>query len=511
MRRFSKMTKLELEIHEDAVAVINKIKNVNDTGLELVIPEGSVLFDNVLNLKLIKKYADRIGSTVQFTTMDQLGNTLLEMLEERDGSPILSSMALDADNEDENAQEKFSTFKPKKKKMPMQFKMPKINVNFGAGLIIPIGLLVIGLLYIFVANNISKAHAKIVIATEPLVRSLTVKVSVSQPTSVEGKILSGSTVTTSLENTDVIDTTGEKITGKKAKGEVLLYNMTEEDIKLKKGSKIAYEDKDSIIYFTDEEVSVPKEILNETGTGTTFGEIAVKVTAENFGEEYNIKKDNDMEVNGYKSSVLNAKSKIDFTGGKSETIKIVSENDKKALSAKLLGVNTQESTASLEKSLKSGQKLISGSATVTVSGETFSKNVGDESDKLQLSQMVSVKGLVYQAGDLDKLIEKLADNLIPAGYKPAEKSKEIKAEVLGNVSSGQEAEIQATVKTYIIPDVDPEKIKEMLAGKSPSEAEKILGSTRNIKNYEFRLSPGLPLFTKVPKDKTKIEVEIEVD
>jgi hypothetical protein len=59
--------------------------------------------------------------------------------------------------------------------------------------------------------------------------------------------------------------------------------------------------------------------------------------------------------------------------------------------------------------------------------------------------------------------------------------------------------------------MDPDKIKELLVNKNSAEAEKILGSTRNIKTYEFKLTPGLPLFTKVPKDKSKIDVEIVVE
>lgn len=34
------MTRLELEIHDDALAAVNKIKSLNDSGVELIIPEG---------------------------------------------------------------------------------------------------------------------------------------------------------------------------------------------------------------------------------------------------------------------------------------------------------------------------------------------------------------------------------------------------------------------------------------------------------------------------------------
>ena len=76
------MTKLSLEIHDDVISTIYKIKNINDSGIELEIPEQSVLFDNILNLKLIQKEAGRFGATINFVTHDENGNNLIQMLEE---------------------------------------------------------------------------------------------------------------------------------------------------------------------------------------------------------------------------------------------------------------------------------------------------------------------------------------------------------------------------------------------------------------------------------------------
>ena len=44
------MTKVELEIYDDTVECINKCINIKDSGLEIEIPVGSVLFENILNL-----------------------------------------------------------------------------------------------------------------------------------------------------------------------------------------------------------------------------------------------------------------------------------------------------------------------------------------------------------------------------------------------------------------------------------------------------------------------------
>jgi len=79
------MTKLELEVHDDALSAINKIKNLNDSGIELIIPEGSILFDNIISLKLISQAADKNQKVIQFTTTDEIGASLIAMLEEPAG------------------------------------------------------------------------------------------------------------------------------------------------------------------------------------------------------------------------------------------------------------------------------------------------------------------------------------------------------------------------------------------------------------------------------------------
>jgi hypothetical protein len=85
--------------------------------------------------------------------------------------------------------------------------------------------------------------------------------------------------------------------------------------------------------------------------------------------------------------------------------------------------------------------------------------------------------------------------------------------VLGNstnsVLSSTEADLQVTLKTSVVPIIDKVKIVESMAGKTKSEAQKILGSVKDVKNYEFKVVPNVPLFNKVPKDTGRIELTIE--
>src|SRR3990170_649852 len=125
------MTKLELEIHDDALSTINKIKNLNDSGIELIIPEGSILFDNIISLKLISQAAEKNQKIIQFTTADEIGMSLIAMLEEPAGQSGQDYQPREIEQFANVAPEK-SRFVFRKPRLP-KIKFPK----FKSGLVLP--------------------------------------------------------------------------------------------------------------------------------------------------------------------------------------------------------------------------------------------------------------------------------------------------------------------------------------------------------------------------------------
>src|SRR5690349_20595754 len=113
------MTRIDLEIYDDVVSTLNKIRDINDTGIEVQLPEGSILFENIVNLKLIKKHADKYGITVHFDTSDENGANLISMLEE---GTLASSMADTFKDIEESIGERQSSSR-------RQFKLPMLNLT----------------------------------------------------------------------------------------------------------------------------------------------------------------------------------------------------------------------------------------------------------------------------------------------------------------------------------------------------------------------------------------------
>lgn len=172
-----------------------------------------------------------------------------------------------------------------------------------------------------------------------------------------------------------------------------------------------------------------------------------------------------------------------------------------------------KATEDIKNKLANNQKLVAGSIQTKVLKETFSKNVGDQSDKLSLTQSVSADGLIYMDSELNKFIDEYLKEFVPTGFILSNQNRDVSIEVLGNstnsVLTSSEADLQVTLKVYVVPDLNEEAIKKELAGKTISEAQNIVSSLRNVSSYKLELSPKVPFFDRVPKDLKRIQITIE--
>lgn len=505
------MTRLELEIHDDALAAVNKIKSLNDSGVELIIPEGSVLFDNITNLKLISHLAEKSQKVVQFTTADETGMALISMLEEPGTTPLQDYPQREYEQEAEVSPEK-SRFVFKKPRLPkIRMRFPQLN----KGAVLGGAVLAILLGTVFFISKKPVANTKIILESQPLTRSLTIKVKAGAETNPEKMELKGQTLESAVEVTDEIATTGEKLVGEKASGKAIIYNKTDEEIELDKGDKLNYDEKDLVFVLKDDVKIPPKEEQPSSEPSEIvykLGEATVDIEAADIGDAYNIDEDETLEVDGYKSSEMTAKTKDDLSGGESKKVKVVSEEDKTNLQKKVTETAKTKAAGDIGRKLGKTQRLVEGSVTAQITKEAYNAKVGDEADNLTLTAYAGAAGLTYLDSELNSLLDKLVQNLVPEDHDLSEKQREVTVTPLGNsntsVLNSTEADLQVTLKTFTVTRIDKDELKKSMAGKSVAEAEKILGGIRNITTYSIEINPTIPLFGKVPKDLDRIILDI---
>ena len=520
------MNKISLKIHDDVVEVLSKIKSAEGTNVKIEIPEGSVLFDNVVNLKLIIKEAEQLSKSIEFFTDDPHGNTILAMLDsggesEKFDGFMSKEVPVDGDADVGKPSKKSSKKLPSMPKVP-SFSIPKISLpklNLKLPLLILVVVGVLGFAAYSFLWQAPEATVKVIVSSQPLTKSLTLQIKADAETDVENKILRGETVTATVSDSMSTETTGEKIVGDKAEGTVTIYNRTDVEKEFKKGTQMTFKgDNDDIIFKTKDGVTVPAETLEDPLDPTSPsipGQIDVDVEALEIGKSGNIDDGETLEFEDFKKSEYFAQSKDSFEGGSSETVKTVAQEDMDKLSEDLATSLKESSVSSLEKKLTKGRKQIPGSQEVTVSSEEFSAELDDEEEELTLTQVGTATVLVYNEKDLDKMLDGLVDGLIPDGFALSDKDREINVEVLGSsdgtVLSLDEADIQVTLKAFVVPNIDEQKIKEELSGKNIVEAEKVLGGVRNVDTYELELLNALPFMQKFPQNTEKIMLTVELE
>lgn len=502
--------KINIEIYDSLINVINKIKDSSESQIELIIPEGAVILENIINLKLLQKQAHEYGKEVTFSTNDKYGNILLDNLNGENHHLVF-------DEETQNIPFK----KPSKRKISLGFislSTLKNKVSFAKNkkkkIVLPVAILTVivcflGFALFYYINNSPTAQVEIKVKADPLIKSTTVTVLDGEQNDAEAKVVKGTQITVASSKTGKIATTGEKTVGEKAEGKIKIYNKTTSEKKFKEGDKLQSDD--NLTYLLKEDVTVDQRTEDEELV-ITPGEAEVEVIAAGIGNDYNLDKNEDLEFEDYDKDDYSAKVSQDIDGGSSENVKVVAAEDLTNLQEQTNTEATQNIQDSLKNKAGAGNKFIEGSQEVTVDSLDFDAEENEEAEELTLVMDISATGLAYAESDLNSVLEQLLQTFVPDGFKLSDKDTQLDVSILGNteetVLNNVEADLQATIKTYIIPSIDEEQIKNDLAGKSLAQAKEYLGNVRNVSYYNINMDKGILLLNKLPKNPDKITVEI---
>ena len=509
---------------EDVYTLLAELATIKRKDLKVFLPEGALILRNKLNLQFLVASLEKLGKSVKFETDDPNGAEIVAHINSESagdyGEVYASEDITSTKGIMSRVKSLFTGFAGLKNmfsrpKLP-SFKAVSFQINF-----VLLGILTAALIGLafgatkYVSSQ--KAYIKIVAKAEPIARSITIRVDSEKSTDAGQKILEGQDVSTTIIEDAEIETTGEEFEGDYATGEVTIYNRTEEEIDLDEGTELAYKDDDEdFVFKLSEEVTVPAltyEDPEDPASTMTPGEASVDVEASEFGDDYNIDEGETLEFDDYKKSELVAKSNDDFEGGTKETISIVAQEDIEKINEEVKTALEAQTDTALEDAIPSGYKIIQGSKATTLGEPEISHEVGEETDKITSRQIMTVSALTYSEKKLDQLIMQVVGEYVPDEYSLSGTKHSLSVEVLGEtedtVLSPTTADLQVTVKTAVVPDLNIDKLKQEIAGASVQEVQRTLGSMQSISTYEINLSPGIPFKSNIPSNPEKILIEIE--
>lgn len=306
--------------------------------------------------------------------------------------------------------------------------------------------------------------------------------------------LSGKQISISEQGEMTADATGKKKTGDKATGEVVIFNKnTDSEKTFNKGTIIANGD---IKFVLDEDVTVASASMkNESGSETKiFGKSTVKVTAEKFGNEYNVEDNKDWSVADYSQSSFSAHNDRAFSGGTTKEVQVVSEDDQSKLLSKLeKSLEVKAKNEIVQKINSENEDILGTFTSKQVSEKKFSADPDEEAKKVTLSLKVKFSTYSYQKSSAKKALDKLLVGKIPDGLFLNQNSIVLKVKNVKQKENG-DYDLTFDYEANAIPKIDPKDIANKIKLKPVGSLDNWL-KTDEIINYSVKISPSLPLLS----------------
>lgn len=311
-----------------------------------------------------------------------------------------------------------------------------------------------------------------------------------------------------IEKEDSIATSGKKIIGEKAGGEVVIFNSTSQEKEFEKGTIL--ETGGGVKFVLGNNVKVASASQTLTGEGnllTITGKAKGKITAVEIGPSGNIKKNEKLKIVGLSSDLFFALPTEDLTGGSQQEIQTVSKDDMKKLKEDLLSKIKKEGSLAIKEKIKNDQ-LIDNLTKVEIVEEKFSKELGEEAKNLRLKIKAKTQFFTFNRPQARETILKILKESIDPNYQLSEKSLEFW------LKQGKEEEKKIvlifSVLGKIIEKKDRRQLIAQLKGKNIKEMDKIVKKNLGAIGYEITMKRKIPFLDFwMPFFEKNIQLRIE--
>jgi hypothetical protein len=433
-----------------------------------------------------------------------------EFSEEQGKSPIIKHAGEEVLEEDEPTQEVQGEEGVGKKSFLATFftpetfsKLPKLFGN-GKKLIIPlialvVVVLIVGAYYAFFLK------AQVIVFTDKKAfaqDSLAITLTTSGDSSFEDKTLKVSTLDEEVKGEESQETTGQKDTGQKATGTMTIFNKTEQPKQLEKGKVIT--SSNNLDFTLNDAVT----IASTSSFSTSFTNVQAKVTASNFGKEYNIPSQTNFTIKGISTSDIFGRNDSAFSGGTKEEIQVVSKKDLQALENTVSKRLLDKAKSEVSSKLNSDEALVPVELASEFKDKTFDKKEDDKAKSVKLTATIVFTLGIYKKEELAKFISSSNEFDVPKDFKLSDSESSIK---ISDIKQNKnETSAKLSFNAIFKPQLDTSKIPQEITGKSISGATAKLKSTPGVSDVTILFPnklPYLPLL--VPLNKGNISVDVK--
>ncbi len=547
-----------INLEDDVSKITARLKRHSAKQVVLVCPKRCFLFNDSINLRLLKKNADLLKKEVSILTMDEKGQLYakeagftLKFLPKQKVFPSFSDIksvrtAPPADEEDEPEKENFLAAAaqgmhslaekfagkeagagiavPRTKKGPVNAVVPKVSVKesifpkdvfSGIGMEKPksrkrgkklvfwfLGLLTLAFVAVF--GILPQATVAVYPKSEPVTRDMEISADLGLKQIDPVKLLMPAEALSETVNiTGKFQSQGKKPVGNKSSGTVRIYNFTRQPINLKAGTTVLILGGKNYYLASDQMGVKPAAYSNPKTKEVDLSSLGepVEIIAAEGGEDYNLPIGTRLEITnqvfGSKPQFLYAKTDSEISGGTTRYLSVVSPADIEQAKAEL----QSRALAEIAQKLGSQGKVLYDKAfNFEIDAYTTSSASGTETPSFQATLVGKVNGLSVLSGDLQDIISQRISQTLAANktLRPRDHDAITVKVKSFDLNSGI-AVFMVHYEGKTLYNVDLSNVEKELAGKAKEHVNDILNARSEISRVDVILSPSwqtiFPLLT----------------
>ncbi|RJR25892.1 hypothetical protein C4578_00660 [Candidatus Microgenomates bacterium] len=389
-----------------------------------------------------------------------------------------------------------------------RIRLPRLRFDLKFGklplVVLFLPLLVLGF-SLFGFWNWAKAEVKIIVEPQKIDKEFefTISDEITAADS-EGMVVPARTLSHQVSGSKTAQVTGKKTVGDKAKGEIIIYNRTEQAKRIPAGSIL--KGPGGLKFVIDEEVNVASKTADLAMGVDKWGEIKTTATAEDIGAQYNIASDSVLSFETVSSSSLLVKNPSAFSGGTSREIQAVSKTDRENLQKELLSELREVAKLEITNSLSEGDYLLEDSFELESKTDSFDREIDEEATSLSLEQEAEFSVLYIKQEDFLSLVEEVLSREVNEGYRRDSSS----SNQTFSVVDPKKGVYKASVREKFLPEINTAGIPLLLKSKPLKSGEKIIGNINKVSGVKINISPKPFSYLKFfPFKEQNISVSIE--
>ncbi len=538
-----------VDVDDEITAIIEKLQASSGKIVALVLPKRASVFQSTVNMKLLKRTADKTKKNMVLITSEKsimplagavgvhVASTLqskptipvaparsdtpvsVDEIEVGDvddslpkSAPVAAAMpvndaeeTIELDDEPAAAPTKVAAAK---KSFNKKLKVPDFN-KFRTKLMLGAGLLVL-LIVVFIFANVVLPKATVTVKTNNVDLTESVDV-VSSPnfreTDAEAGKVQGALKEFKKTEVQKAAATGQKDMGTKATGSVTLAlsDCTKEQVTVPAGTVLS---SSNLNFITQTEVTMQSVKIGPTCRNSDFKNVStakVSVTAQSAGDQYNVSARN-YAVTGF-GNVSGAGEAM--KGGTSKIVKVVSQQDIDNLKNKIVETVNATATGELKKLLQDENYFaITDSLITKAPVVTSNPGVDAEAEEVTVSVTLSYTMAGASKQGLDEVLKLALEKKInPDQQKILDNGLGDAGVRLNSKDEKGEVSFQLDVKATAGVEQNIDDIRKAVAGKKKSEAESAIRAREGVQDVTVAYSPFW--VSKVPSNVNKITVKFD--